>query len=544
MFEGLKVLLIDDHAERRNSLLALFQFMEFECHSSDFVSWFQQSSDKILSSGDSVVLLGSSDLPISIEKLLTDFQSADPNIPVLTLGDWNEASSLNQILSSMLVAEVQEPVVQTQLVSVLHQAQIYRQHRQCANGQLQLWENHARLFNDLVGSSLPMQHVRSMMSQVADRDVSVLITGESGTGKEVVARNLHESSSRKGMPFVPVNCGAIPADLLESELFGHEKGAFTGAISTRVGRFEMAHGGTLFLDEIGDMPLPMQVKLLRILQERCFERVGGNKTLNVDVRIIAATHKDLESMIDEGSFREDLYYRLNVFPIEMPALRERTEDLPLLLNELIARMDANGLGKIKLDSVAIESITRHDWPGNVRELANLIERLAIMYPDSIVGFHELPAKFQHIDEAELPSYLKYQEKHIQEHQSQQRLSESQAIRRYGSESMGQLLSEAEPEDHSWLLDNERQVSESLPADQRISQLQSDSLALVAPEQSLVAELPLEGIDLKGYLTDLEKGLIEQALLEADNVVARAAERLKIRRTTLVEKMRKYGIQRK
>ena len=532
MFEGLKVLLIDDHAERRNSLLALFKFMEFECYSSDFVSWFQQSGDKKLSSGDSVVLLGSSDLPISIEKLLTDFQSDDPNVPVLTLEDWREASSLNQILSSMLVAEVEEPIIQTQLISALHQAQIYRQHRQCANGQLQLWENHARLFNDLVGSSLPMQHVRSMMSQVADRDVSVLITGESGTGKEVVARNLHESSSRKGMPFVPVNCGAIPADLLESELFGHEKGAFTGAVSTRVGRFEMAHGGTLFLDEIGDMPLPMQVKLLRILQERCFERVGGNKTLNVDVRIIAATHKDLENMIDEGSFREDLYYRLNVFPLEMPALRDRAEDLPLLLNELIARMDANGLGKIKLDSVAIESITRHDWPGNVRELANLVERLAIMYPDSIVGFHELPAKFQHIDEAELPSYLKYQE---QQSQVQPFQGEQHALKQQIVETLNQPsdeLSQDEPDDHSWLLDTEQQP-------------QNISLATVSPasEQPL-AGLPLEGIDLKGYLTELERGLIEQALLEADNVVARAAERLQIRRTTLVEKMRKYGIQRK
>ena len=175
-----------------------------------------------------------------------------------------------------------------------------------------------------------------------------------------------------------MNCGAIPAELLESELFGHEKGAFTGAITSRAGRFELANGGTLFLDEIGDMPLPMQVKL-RVLQERTFERVGSNKTQNVDVRIIAATHKNLEKMIEDGTFREDLYYRLNVFPIEM-ALRERVEDIALLLNELISRMEHEKRGSIRFNSAAIMSLCRHDWPGNVRELANLVERLAIMHP--------------------------------------------------------------------------------------------------------------------------------------------------------------------
>ena len=174
-----------------------------------------------------------------------------------------------------------------------------------------------------------------MMAQVADKDVNVLIMGESGTGKEVVARNLHYNSHRRHKPFVPINCGAIPGELLESELFGHEKGAFTGAVCSRAGRFEMAQGGTLFLDEIGDMPLHMQVKILRVLQERTFERVGGTKTQEADVRIIAATHRNLEKAIVEGTFREDLFYRLNVFPIEMPPLRERNEDIPILLNELI-----------------------------------------------------------------------------------------------------------------------------------------------------------------------------------------------------------------
>jgi sigma-54 specific flagellar transcriptional regulator A len=257
------------------------------------------------------------------------------------------------------------------------------------------------MFRSLVGRSDPIQRVRHMMGQVANTEVSVLITGESGTGKEVVARNLHLNSARADKPFVPINCGAIPRELLESELFGHEKGAFTGAISSRAGRFELADGGTLFLDEIGDMPLNMQVKLLRVLQERSFERVGGVKTIQTDVRILAATHKDLEKMIDEGEFRQDLYYRINVFPIEMPPLRERADDVPLLLNELITAMEAESRGSVRFNSGAIASLCRHNWPGNVRELANLVERMAILHPHGIVGLEDLPNKFHHLSDQEI-----------------------------------------------------------------------------------------------------------------------------------------------
>jgi sigma-54 specific flagellar transcriptional regulator A len=315
------------------------------------------------------------------------------------------------------------------------------------------------------------------MGQVADKDVSVLITGQSGTGKEVVARNLHYNSHRRDAPFVPVNCGAIPAELLESELFGHEKGAFTGAITARSGRFELAEGGTLFLDEIGDMPLNMQVKILRVLQEKTYERVGGTKTIPTDVRIIAATHKDLESMIEEGTFREDLYYRLNVFPIEMPALKDREEDIPLLINELISRMETEKRGSIRFNSAAILSLCRHEWPGNVRELANLVERLAIMHPYDVIGVKELPQKYRHVEVED--EFLE---------------SEDTATQVRGLAGV-------------------------------------DSPAL----------LPINGIDLKEYLASLEKSLIRQALDESSGVVARAAERLRIRRTTLVEKVRKYDL---
>jgi sigma-54 specific flagellar transcriptional regulator A len=336
------------------------------------------------------------------------------------------------------------------------------------------------LFRNLVGSSQGVQQIRRMIEMVARSDASVLITGESGTGKEVVARHIHYHSERRHKPFVAINCGAIPAELLESELFGHEKGAFTGAISTRQGRFEMAEGGTLFLDEIGDMSPSMQVKLLRVLQERSFERVGSNKSVIANVRIIAATHVDPEEAITKGRFREDLYYRLNVFPIEMPPLRERGEDLGLLINDLVQRLKHEGRGTLLLTPLAMASLARYGWPGNVRELANLIERLAILYPNGVVDLKDLPEKYQAKD----------------------------------------LLS---------------QVSEQ-PEAPMVAEPVTESLG--------TPRLPRGGIDLKEHLTTLEYSIIKQALDETDWVVAHAAKRLKMGRTTLVEKMRKFGIHRR
>src|ERR1700761_5314837 len=228
------------------------------------------------------------------------------------------------------------------------------------------------------GTSFAIRDVISLIRQVAEHDSTVLILGESGTGKEVAARAIHDLSPRRQRPFVAVNCGAIPAELLESELFGHEKGAFTGAVATRKGRFEIAEGGTLFLDEIGDMSPTMQVKLLRVLQERVFERVGNQTPMKCNVRIIAATHRNLEESIQRGSFREDLFHRLNVFPIEMPPLRSRSEDIPLLIRDFVAHNNAEGRGRLQLSQRALAALALHSWSGNVRELGNLVERLSIV----------------------------------------------------------------------------------------------------------------------------------------------------------------------
>src|ERR1700748_979756 len=263
--------------------------------------------------------------------------------------------------------------------------------REDALGVIALDERRVRM---PTGTSLPIREVVSLIRQVAAHESTVLVLGESGTGKEVAARAIHDLSPRRNRPFVPVNCGAIPADLLESELFGHEKGAFTGALTTRLGRFEFAEGGTLFLDEIGDMSLQMQVKLLRVLQERSFERVGSNKTIRCNVRIIAATHRDLDAAILAGRFREDLYYRLNVFPLQMPPLRERLDDLPVLIDHLVQRQNLSAARPIQLDPSAMSCLARNRWPGNLRELSNLLERLAILFPAQMITAADLPDRYR------------------------------------------------------------------------------------------------------------------------------------------------------
>ena len=241
----------------------------------------------------------------------------------------------------------------------------------------------------IVGDSKDMQAIRKLVEQVAPSNATVLINGESGTGKEVVARQIHELSGRTG-PFVAVNCGAIPEHLLESELFGHERGAFTGASAARKGRFELAEGGTFFLDEIGDMPSVMQVKLLRVLEERTIERVGGTTTVPVDVRLIAATHRDLPASIEAGKFREDLYYRLSVFPIEIPPLRDRPGDVAPLVREFVARIQSDQALGLEISAAAMRRLEKYAWPGNVRELANLIERLVVIRPNGVVTEADLP----------------------------------------------------------------------------------------------------------------------------------------------------------
>jgi sigma-54 specific flagellar transcriptional regulator A len=485
MWRETRILLIDDNAERRRQLAVILDFLGENYLACSSAHW--QDEVAALSSSQELLCVLLGDLPQSsaVAELLGALEHWDAHLPVLLMGEgqtgeWPE-SDRQRILCSLAM-----PPSYNNLLDSLHRAQVYREMHDQARERVQ--HRQLNLFRSLVGTSRAIGQLRQMMQQVADTDASVLIIGEAGTGKEVVARNLHYNSARKNAAFVPVNCAAIAPELLESELFGHEKGAFVGALSSRAGRFELANGGTLFLDEVAELPELMQLKLLQVLRERSLTRVGGAQPQAVDVRIIAASSKHLEERVAAGKFRDDLYYQLNVFPLEIPPLRERIEDIPLLLNELISRLEYERRGSIRFNSAAIMSICRHAWPGNVRELANLVERMAILHPYGVIGVAELPKKLRYVDDESLP----------------------------------------------------------LPRNLREELLESEAIgtALKGSVFAVNTLLPSEGLDLKDYLGTLEKGLIQQALDDADGVVARAAERLRIRRTTLVEKMRKYAMGRR
>jgi len=455
-----RILIIDDDQERAQRFKTLLDFLNYQC---TLLPLDEAQDLEQLAIDDYAVIFTVNDETLR-HRFLQLNQKNTCQYPLVVM---TEDPGNGEVAHLPFIAAIGNRPDYRSLNRVLEKLRHHnRRERRRSNREIQ----------NLIGRSRAISDINRMIEQVANTGASVLIMGESGTGKEVIARNIHAHSDRRNKPFVPINCGAIPSELLESELFGHEKGAFTGAISARKGRFELAEGGVIFLDEIGDMPLAMQVKLLRVLQERTYEKIGSNHSNRTDVRVIAATHRPLEKMIEEGSFREDLYYRLNVFPIEVPPLRERREDVPLLIDELIQRIEREKRGAVRLTAKAKQMLAQYDWPGNVRELANLIERLAILHPHDVVDVRDLPAKY---------------------------LSE---------EACQRLAEEAE------------QAPEPAP--------------VAAPHN-----LPGGGIDLKQYLADIEIAMIEQALNETGNVVARAANLLRMRRTTLVEKMRKYEIER-
>jgi len=480
------VFVIDENIERRQNLETILSFLGEGWQSYD--SHIDISS-KIDLAANSVIVSSDSYSETDLSALL----DANPMNPFLTFGAQEKAPEQGN-----LIGHIELPLSYQQLTLLLGRCQSYRQ---CVASKLGQSPSASKaLVKQLVGRGDAIQSVRHLITQVATKGANVLVLGESGTGKEVIARSIHDASSRSDGPFVPVNCGAIPAELLESELFGHEKGAFTGAFSARKGRFELASGGTLFLDEIGDMPQPMQVKLLRVLQERIFERVGGSKAIKADVRVIAATHRNLEKMIIDGEFREDLFYRLNVFPIESPALRERPDDIPLLIQELLRRHEAEHDATILFTQRAMESLMQHSWPGNVRELSNLIERLLIMTAGNIVDLGELPAKYRYNDDGE---------NQVKSNEVPSELAERDAISAMFSDEIFADVEE-EPQEDGFF--------------------------------SMPSSLPEAGVNLKEMLAEFEIDMIKQALDQQAHVVARAADQLGMRRTTLVEKMRKYGLQ--
>ncbi|MDR3358575.1 MAG: sigma-54 dependent transcriptional regulator [Desulfovibrio sp.] len=356
----------------------------------------------------------------------------------------------------------------------------------------------------IIGQSTTLASVFRMLGKVAPTDSTVLVTGESGTGKELLVRALHANSKRAAKPFVPINCGAIPKELLESELFGHEKGAFTHAIRSRSGRFELADGGTVFLDEIGEMDLALQVKILRVLQEKEIERVGGNGVKKIDVRIVAATNRDLENEVAAGNFREDLYYRLNVIPLHLPPLRERGGDVLLLARNFLERFCGKKNRPLLKFSPLVEKIlTAYDWPGNVRELENVMERLSILADGDTVQPDDMPPKI---------------------------------LRRLGD--IGAPADETADTPEASTPDEFTRVVAAPAQDRTETRARPPAGEFVWP---VLADLERAGMDLKTFLDAAESRLMDEALARSGNVKNLAAEFLGIKRTTLIEKLRKRNM---
>ena len=474
-----RVLVLDADEDRSGSLRSLLQFI-------DYAPVVHARCGAIAASGakpaDWVAIILGKVLDEGALAGFIDWLKRDHlHPPLLVLPDAQPDAASRFDLHESACLPLEMPIKYAQLNELLKRAGLTRMEREVLDSVAS---------KGPTGNSGAVRRVRRMIEQVAAFDTTVLITGESGTGKEVVARAIHAQSRRKDKAFVAVNCGAIPSELLESELFGHEKGAFTGAITSRKGRFELADGGTLFLDEIGDMSLPMQVKILRALQERSFERVGGTKSQRCDVRVVAATHRNLEEAIVKGSFREDLYYRLNVFPIETPPMRERLEDLPMLIEDLIVQLERSRRGSVRLSPETVNVLRGYHWPGNVRELCNLVERLAVLHPGATVRPSDLPSRYKPALAAAVP---------VEE-------SIEPAFEIGPRPVMAEL--------HAAVLEH---VARSEPV------------------------LPPAGVDLKDHIEHIEASLIKQALAQSGGVVAHAAKLLNTRRTTLVEKLRKYGL---
>ena len=366
-----------------------------------------------------------------------------------------------------------------------------------------------------IGTSPIAQALRRLVTTISNSNATVLITGESGTGKELLARSLHEQSDRIGGAFVPINCSAIPKELLESELFGHRKGSFTGAVADRIGRFDLAHGGTIFLDEIGDMSLDMQVKLLRVLQERVIDPVGSTRQIPIDVRVIAATHRDLEAEIQAGRFREDLYYRLNVLPVVTPPLRERPEDIAELLAFYANHYKLPKGQAVRFAPDFLEALVSYPWPGNVRELCNLMDRFSTLYAGQLLDLRAIPANLLPKGLVPIQAEMLQRSGPVVDTQEMTPPPEVLAEMNAASQATALLTDQPEPQDN-----------------------EIESIIMLAQG---MPHLPPEGISLKDRLAEIERNIIEQALQRSQGNVSRTAKLLNLQRTTLIEKINKYEL---
>jgi DNA-binding NtrC family response regulator len=385
-----RILVVDDEANART---ALAELLRDEGYAVEAAGDAFKALGKVAEFAPELVLTDLKMPGMDGLALLARLRESDPDLPVVVMTAFGEVESAVRAMRSGARDYLAKPVNVGELSVVIARELEQRRMRQEA-GLLRARLSEKYSFDNIIGNAAPMQEIFKTVSQIASSRASVLVTGESGTGKELIAAAIHERSPRAKGPFVKLHCAALAESLLESELFGHERGSFTGAIARRDGRFSQANHGTLFLDEIGEIAPSVQVKLLRFLQEREFERVGGNETISVDVRVIAATNRDLKQMVAEGKFREDLYYRLNVINLEMPTLRDRPSDVPLLASHFLHRYaKENGKEVRAFTAEALECMAGYAWPGNVRELENVVERAVVLAQSAEITLADLPAQF-------------------------------------------------------------------------------------------------------------------------------------------------------
>ena len=385
-----RILLVDDDADIRETMVTLLTMNDYSVTS---VADGQSAIEEVKKEKFNIVITDLMMPKMTGIDVIKNLKAIDPDLQCIVITGYATVSTAVDAMKAGAYDYLMKPFNGTEVLMLLKRV-MELQDLQAENSQLKRTLHQRYGYENLIGSSEGIQKVCSLIEKVAETDSTILILGESGTGKELVARTIHYNSPRKNKPLIPINCGAIPETLLESELFGHEKGAFTGASTTRIGRFELADGGTIFLDEIGDMSPTLQVKLLRVLQQREFERVGGVRTIKVDVRIIAATNIDLEHAVHEGKFREDLYYRLNVIPVVIPPLRERADDIPLLMDHFLSHFNKTKKRDIKgFSPASMDILISYPWPGNIRELENLVERLIILKGNGTICPDDLPDKF-------------------------------------------------------------------------------------------------------------------------------------------------------
>jgi sigma-54 specific flagellar transcriptional regulator A len=408
----------------------------------------------------------------------------------------------------------------------------------------------------IIGQSRATQFLRELIQTLAASSSTALVTGESGTGKELVAQALHAQGLRASGPFVPINCGAIPRELIESELFGHRKGTFTGAVADRLGRFELAHGGTLFLDEIGDLPMDMQVKLLRVLQERCILPVGASREVPVDVRVVAATHKNLEAEVAAGRFREDLYYRINVLPITTTALRERPDDIAALLQFYADKHTLPGNRPLKFAPDMLQLLQAYAWPGNVRELSNLVDRFSTLFPSQTLQVHTVPAcmmpsgmaalQAQRLGQMPTPALQQTlfspattpQAPVATDEPSWTPAAAAATDSPWGdSDPLSHLF--ASSDNASAMATAPRPAFAPMPLSASNDEMSSVEEVILLAQG--IQTLPPDGISLKQHLIDIERNLIEQALSRTQGNVSQTAKLLQLQRTTLIEKINKYEL---